>query len=310
MARKKKDAAVTAAPEVEQTSVPAPETQESVPVEQTAAVETPVDATATEPTEQESVHVLQMNQAREAIDRLVQQRNESAEFSEFKVMKKLDEKISEELVKFSTASENECFRKLKACENPMLEACKVLRFDVLKVREQKQEGGAAILVVETVTKAIDPLRLHKQTRDGIGANKSWPIMVEKLNCLLTARKAAELGKNPKEVFDCYAMSDAAKTYESFRTSGESDGSAYDKNAADERLLQDIQLMMNAMIGEGFTADDTMVNFLLSGYSRKDSKQSLSLTMATHKHLRQMLLELCGRAVTGIGYNLNYKQARN
>lgn len=304
MARKKKDAAVTAAQEVEQTSIPASESEES------AIVAAPVETDATATPEQVSVHVLQMNQSRETVDRLVQQRNESAEFSEFKVMKKLDEKIAEELVKFSTASENECFRKLKASENPMMEACKVLRFDTLKVREAKQEEGAAILVVETSTKAIDPLRLHKQTNDGIGAVKTWPSMVEKLNCLLTARMAAELGKNPKEVFDCYAMSDAAKTYEAFRTASDTGASVYDKNAADACLLQDIQLMMNAMIGEGFTADESMVSFLLNGYARKDSKQSLSLTMATHKHLRQMLLELCGHAVTGIDYNLNFKQARN
>ena len=45
---------------------------------------------------------------------------------------------------------------------------------------------------------------------GIGADKEWAYKVEKLNFLLTAQKAKDLGIDPKEVNDSFAMADISK----------------------------------------------------------------------------------------------------
>ena len=124
-------------------------------------------------------------------------------------------------------------------------------------------------------------------------------MVEKFNMLLTAQKAVDLGINPKEINDSYAMSEIAKGWD------------LGKNPASKtNILKTLRGIVTAMLGEEFANKVTShdVNFLLSVYSRK-SRKALTVTCANHKYMRGYVMEICHRVVTDKGYEVDYKKAK-
>lgn len=257
-------------------------------------------------TEGTNVTVDKKQEIYDAIVALVDEYNESADYKEFKVMKEIDKKIADKVQEYSEAAEAECFAEILEAENPMKRAAEVVRYSTVKVRDVK-EDGTLTRVIEASSKQIDPLRLHKKAKDGIGADKTWFLMIEKLNLLMTCRRAIELGLDPKQVQNSYSMSEEACKIECLLS--ETDPTKYDKNAADEVLRQDVQKVVDAMLGEGFSVTDVMINYLLMIYTRKDSRKALSVTCANHKYMRTYILDICHAAVTGNEFCLGYKQKK-
>ncbi len=132
---------------------------------------------------------------------------------------------------------------------------------------------------------------------GIGKDPQWAAMVEKLNFLMTAQKAVDLGIDPKAVNDSYAMSDIARQIDMGKTP-----------TSKTNILKTVQAIVTAMIGEEYKAVSHDVNFLMSVYSRKNRK-ALTVSCANHKYMRQYMMEICHRIVEGKSYALDYKQIR-
>lgn len=302
MARKKK---VDAAPEVKTEEVKVEETKaEEAKVETAEAAQSTEGVAATEETTETPVDD-EKDKVREEIDELIKQYNEASEYIEYKRMREIEAKIAEKVQQYDELAEGECFAEFLQSENPMKAAAEAVRFPTIKVRDERQKGGGQPKkVVEASSKPIDPMRLHKKAKDGIGANKEWHFMCEKLNLLLTCRRAIELGIDPMTVKNTYSMSDEAVKIECLLS--ETDATKYDKNAADEILKQDMQKVVDAMVGSGFTVTDVMVNYLLVIYQKKDNKKSLSVTCANHKFMRMYMLEICHAAITGNEFCLNFK----
>lgn len=244
---------------------------------------------------------------RAEIDNLVSQYNDSAAYSEFKIMKELEAKISGQVEKYSELAEAECFAEILAAKDPMLEAVKRLTYTSVKVRDVKDEG-VTTRTVEDTEKQIDPLRLHKKAgKDGIGADKNWHLMIEKLNKLMTCARAIELGIDPKDVDSSYSMSEEAAKIECLLS--ETDPTKYDKNKADEVLLADVQKVVEAMIGAGYSVTEPMVQYLKMVYTKKDTRKSLGVVCANHKQMRTNILEVAHAAVTGDEFTLRYKKKK-
>ena len=209
------------------------------------------------------------------------------------------EVIEQTINEHTSIAREECFAALKATNDPMLEAVKQLTFPTIRIVDKKVGDEAKIPVssIEDSEKAIDLLKLHKAVEGGIGKDAKWPAMVEKLNCLMTAQKAVDLGINPKAIHDSYAMSDIAKQIDLGKTP-----------TSKTNLLKTVQSIVTAMIGEEYKAVSHDVNFLMSVYSRKNRK-ALTVTCANHKYMRQYLMEICHRIVEGKSYAVDYKQAK-
>lgn len=208
----------------------------------------------------------------------------------------------EQLVNEYTAiAREECFAALKSKDDPMLEAVKVLFFDTIRIVDKKvgdDKQKVPVSSIEDAQKPIDLLKLHKYVGgDGIGQNKNWAYMVEKLNFLMTAQKAIDLGIDPKEVHDSYAMSDISKQIDLGKTP-----------TSKTNILKTLQAIVNAMVGEEYKATSHDVNFLMSVYSRKN-RAALTVTCANHKYMRQYLAEICHRIVLGKSYAIDYKKAK-
>lgn len=243
---------------------------------------------------------------------LVNQYNESAEFSEFKTMKKIDEKTSEKLAEYVVECENDCFNALLKTENPMLEAAKLLVFETVAVKDQKQEEGGTKRVIETVYRKIDPMRLHKKAvgmgTTGIGANKLWWSLIERLSMLLTAATVVDLNAvsttgeqlDPTKIRNTIAMSEEAKKL-TMKAEGDLNN--------DDILLSDVQAVIDAMLGEGYSATPKMVKYLRKTHVNI-GRGAMTVKVARESNMRWIVLNVCHAAIyPEKNFIVEYKQAK-
>lgn len=235
---------------------------------------------------------------RTKVEEQVKVYNDAIQSGNYELAYKTDGEIQESVNEYTSIARDECFTECAAAENPMLEAITRLSFQTIGTKDTKK-GDEKIPVREVIEKerAIDLLKLHKTVEGGIGADKNWSHLAEKLNFLLTAQKAVDLGINPKAVHDSYAMSDIAKQIDMGKTP-----------TSKTNILKTLQTVITAMLGEEVKATSHDVNYLMSVYSRKN-RRALTVTCANHKYFRGYLAEICNHIVTGNPYEVEYKKVK-
>lgn len=236
---------------------------------------------------------------REKAENLVKQYNDAIQNGKYDIGVKLGEEIEQTVNEYTSIAREECFAALKSTSDPMLEAVKKLTYPTIRAKDSKQgEEKVPVRTIEDVEKPIDLLKLHKYVgENGIGKNKDWAYMVEKLNFLMTAQKAVDLGIDPKAVNDSYAMSEISKAIDLGKTP-----------TSKTNILKTLQAIVTAMVGDEYKATSHDVNFLYSVYSRKN-RAALTVTCANHKYMRQYMAEICHRIVLGKSYALDFKQIK-
>lgn len=240
-----------------------------------------------------------LKELRATVDEKVKAYNEAMQDGKFDDVQKLDTEITDSVNEFTSIVRDMCFEDCAASDDPMMAAVTALSFMTIGVKDTKK-GDEKLPVREVIEKErqIDLLKLHKFVEGGIGHNKEWAYMIEKFNLLMTCQKAKDLGIDPKDINDSYAMSEVAKGYD------------LGKNPASKtNLLKTLTAIVQAMVGEEYKPVSHDVNFLLSVYSRK-SRKALTVTCANHKYMRGYIMEICHRIVTGKTYEVDYKRARN
>lgn len=230
-------------------------------------------------------------------DTKVKEYNDLMLDAKFEDAMKLDKVIDQAINEYTGIAKNIAFEECKAAEDPMVSACLRLTYTTIKARDVAPEGSKLKLrTLEEYERQIDLEKLHKYC-GGIGHNKDWIYAVEKLNMLMTAQKAVDLGINPKEINDSYAMKEIAKSYD------------LGKNPASKtNLLKTLTAIVQMMLGEGYKPTSHDVNYLLSIYSKK-SRKALTVTCANHKFMRNYVQEICHKIITGKTYEIEYKKAK-
>lgn len=211
---------------------------------------------------------------------------------------KIEEEITEAVNEYTNKARILVFDECAEAEDPMFEACKRLVYPTIKVRDEKiEDSKLTCRVIEDTEKVIDLAKLNKYVEGGIGHDKDWIYAVEKLNMLLTANKAVDLGLSPEEVNASYAMKKISREYD------------LGKNPASKtNLLKTLNSIVEMMLGEGFKATSHDVNFLLSVYSKK-GRRALMVSCANHKNFRQYIQEICYKLINGYAYELDYKKVK-
>ena len=240
----------------------------------------------------------QLAKLREEVEELVKQFNGVNQEKKYDEADKLDAEIAEKIGEYTHIVRTLCFEKCKETEDPMLTAVKMLEFKTIGVRDFTVGEDSKIPVREVIEKErrIDLLKLDSFC-GGIGHDKQWNHMVQKLNFLFTVKKCIDLGVDPKQVNDSYAMSEIAKQINLGKTP-----------TSKTQILKTVNKVLAAMIGEGYKADSHDVNYLLDVYSKK-SRKALTITTANHRFMRNYLAEICHRVVTGASYNVEYKKVK-
>ena len=194
----------------------------------------------------------------------------------------------------ATAKEK-CFEECKATEDPMLHAVTVLSFPVIRVSDKKDnDTGLITRSMSDSAKNINLFELHKYC-GGIGKDDKWVYKLEKFNCVLTAKKAEDLGIKAKNINDSYAMNEISKEIDLGK-----------HPCSNTQILKTLQSIVVAMIGEEYKATSHDVNYLNSVYSKK-GKKALAVACANHRYLCDYLARICHRIVTGASYEVEYKE---
>lgn len=246
-------------------------------------------------TKQESM--AKLAELRGTVEELVKSYNDAIQNDRTEDFVKADKAITDAVNEYTATVRDMCFADCKATDDPMLTAVKTLSYVTIGVKdEQKGDDKIPVRVIVDKERQIDLLKLDKFC-GGIGADKNWMHIAQKMNFLLTAQKARDLGLKLAKVNESYAMSEIARQFD------------MGKNPTSKtNLLKTLQMAVTAMIGEGYKATSHDVNFLLSVYSKK-SRKALTVSCANHRNFRGYVMEICHRIVTGKSYELEYKTKR-
>lgn len=205
----------------------------------------------------------------------------------------------------ASASRGLAYAKFQSSEEgPMIAACRAGSYPAIKVKEEKidKDSSETILVVEETVRKVDLGDLHKHC-EGIGHDTKWIYALEKLNLMMTASRATELGATPrrlKEINDSYAMSKIAEGYD------------LGKNPCSKtQMLATLTNIVTMMLGEelGKKVLKFDLRYLEYVYTKADSKSLLKVKCATHKQMRVYLLSICHRIVTDGVYDVDFKVAK-
>ena len=243
--------------------------------------------------------IAKMETLRSEVVTSVKSYNEKMQDGKLDEAKKDDKDMTEKVNEYTSLAQAVCFENCKNAENPMIAAVKALTFKTIALKDEKagEDEDIPVRVIIDKDKPIDLLKLHNYC-GSIGANKDWSHIAQKMNFLLTAQKCIDLGVDPKDVNDSYAMSEIAHAFD------------MGKNPTSKtNMLKTLQTVITAMIGDGYKATSHDVNFLMSVYSKKGRK-ALNVACADHKYFRRYLAEVCHRIVEGKSYGVEFKAKKN
>lgn len=242
-------------------------------------------------------NVAKLAQLKSEVEEFVKSYNDAIQNGRFEESTKADAAMTEKVNEYTATVRDMCFEDCKATDDPMLTAVRTLSYVTIGVKDEKKgDDKVPVRTVVDKERAIDLLKLDKYC-GGIGHDKEWMHVAQKMNFLLTCQKARDLGLDPQKVNDSYAMSEIARQFE------------MGKNPTSKtNLLRTLQMVITAMLGEGYKATSHDVNFLLSVYSKKNRK-ALVVSCANHRNFRGYIAEVCHRIVTGKEYELEYKTKR-
>lgn len=208
---------------------------------------------------------------------------------------KIEDEITEAVNEYTALARTMCFEECKNTPDPMLTAIKTLQFVTIAVKDEKIEDEK--LTKRTIIERnanIDLVKLHKYC-EGIGHDKDWYHLVQKMNYHLTLSQCERLGVDPKSVKDSYLMSDVARSKD------------FGKNpTSNTTLLKTLQTVITAMIGDEYKAISHDVNYLVDIYCKKKNGKALTVSVANHKYLVGYLAEVCNRIVTNGRYGVDFK----
>lgn len=222
--------------------------------------------------------------------------NEAYQEKKFEEANKIRETLDKTVGEYTGIAQKLCFEECsEAADGAMMEAVRRLTFQTIKVKENKpKEGEVFTIELNDVQKPIDLVRLNEYCH-GIGANGNWYHIAQKMNFLLTAKTAKDLGiTDLRAINDSYAMSEIARGFD------------MDKDPTSKtNLLKTLNVVIAAMLGDGYNAVSHDVNFLLKVYAKK-TKKALTVSCANHRNFVAYLAEICHRIVTGGSYGVEYK----
>lgn len=239
-----------------------------------------------------------MNQLRAEVESQVKQFNELYGEKKFDESSKIREEIDKKVGEYTGIAKKLCFDECaESPDGAMMEAVRRLSFKTIRIKENKpgkDDGGVFNITVEEVYKPIDLVGLHDHC-GGIGVNGNWYHIAQKMNFLLTAKHAKDLGiTDLKTISDSYAMSEIAKGFDMGKDP-----------TSKTNLLKTLNTVISAMLGDDYKAVSHDVNFLLMVYAKK-SKKALTVTCSAHRNFVGYIAEICHRIVTGGSYGVEYK----
>lgn len=209
-----------------------------------------------------------------------------------KVLNDTKDAIDKSIKNYGTAVKVATFEAiLEKDGNIIVNAASLHHFDALSVKDVKDEFGHVSKEISTRMTQIDPLELQKYAGKTIGEDKNWVWTCERLNFRLTLAVGKNLGLTEnqlKNINDSYSFS---KLCEDLRNAGNlEDISKTADPTSKTQLLKSLNVLVAQMVGKDFKGSSHDVSYLLATQTKK-GKAALSVTAATHKAFRMIIMDI-------------------
>lgn len=225
-------------------------------------------------------------------------RNTATTMNAGDIVNRIDNAMPEVINLYTALAKRECYDELFATDDPLLAAVRKLSFPTIKDKKSRVgEDGEKIEVVEIqdIEKRINLYDLHKSAPDGVGADKKWIYMVERLNFYFVGHIAKQLGIKLTDLDDSYAMSKLAAEIDMGKT-------PLSKN----NIGKTFQNVLNAMFGDtsGIKVSTKHINYILIVYA-KEGKASLTVACRNKRKFADIVLQMCHSIVCDEPFKLDY-----
>lgn len=144
-------------------------------------------------------NIIKMNELRDKVEELVKEYNEAVMDGDVAKTIQLNEDTEKAVNEYTSIVRDMCFAECKATADPMLTAVTMLTFKTIGIKDEKHEGEKFPTRVAIGKERTINLKALDTYCGGIGADKNWMHICQKMNFLLTAQKAVDLGN--KHWFD-------------------------------------------------------------------------------------------------------------
>ena len=232
--------------------------------------------------------------------------NDAYEYHEVDETARISKEMDDLVDEYNDLAEAEVLRLCRLAEKPLVEAAVRLKYATITYKDvalDKEDKGNTTRVVDWNSRYIDTQKLHKAEKNGVGEDSNWIYAVQRLNYLLTVRKAYNLGipeRDFNKISDCYAMKQEAKKIEGLLTN---------ETATKSVIQADIDHIIKMMVGDEYSATPADVEYLESVYSRKSTRTKLTVAASNHSNMRNHMLDICHRAITGEYYSVDAKLSK-
>lgn len=235
-----------------------------------------------------------MAEAKTELETLVEKWNKESnkEAPSLKVLNSTKEEIDKTVKAYGVAAKVATFEGILEMDgNIIVNAATVHRFETLRVKDVKDEFGNVSKEVSSTDTQVDPSDLQKYACKSIGEDKDWSYSCERFNFRLTLAVGKNLGltgKQLEKINDSYSFS---KLCEGLRNSG--DLAEVNKTAdptSKTQLLKALNELVAQMVGKDYKCSSHDVAYLLATQTKK-GKAALSVTAATHKAFRMIIMDV-------------------
>ena len=225
-------------------------------------------------------------------------RNTATTMNAGDIVNRIDNAMPEVINLYTALAKRECYDELFATDDPLLAAVRKLSFPTIKDKKSRVgEDGEKIEIVEIqdIEKRINLYDLHKSAPDGVGADKKWIYMVERLNFYFVGHIAQQLGIKLTDLDGSYAMSKLAAEIDMGKT-------PLSKN----NIGKTFQNVLNAMFGDtsGIKVSTKHINYILIVYA-KEGKASLTVACRNKRKFADIVLQMCHAIVCDEPFKLDY-----
>lgn len=211
--------------------------------------------------------------------------------------------IGDELKEYKKQSLTAALYELKHTDDPMREAVKRVTYPTLKFKHDRVDGTEVGVHIEPSTERFTLLEVAK----ACGLSTVWQYDVEKLAQLISIRAAEELN----EELDERKVAEIAKLREKYRVSDKAraldDGPDPTSNT---QLIARLQKIADAVFpGGGMKVLKRDLMFVIHGFDKIDNKEVGTISLGNTRLMHRLFMDVMNRKVTGAGYGLAFKAAK-
>lgn len=234
-----------------------------------------------------------------AIDNKIAEYNRAVKVKSAAELANIEQELKDEEVRYMEAKQIKIFAGLKEKENPILEACKMYRFEVLGHKINKTDGIITGAQKEIKERQIDLLKLCKSAL----LDTDWYTDLGKFNQLLTLRAGKNLGMTDAKILDkCDSiyMRDLIKELNAGKTPTSNTNVIKALQAIFDKLL----FVDNGKGKNKYKVNNHDLGFIDMCYSKRSNKGRLTVSLAKTSFVNCLLMDIMYRVVNDLVYSID------